>query len=79
MIKKIKIELLYFSIILIVLALLQHPDLLTSPLKRIDIMVEKENYLHPLLWTSTVYFALGFVRLVIKYLLYLKNRIKNQL
>ncbi|QOY51680.1 hypothetical protein [Candidatus Sulfurimonas baltica] len=77
MIKKIKIELLYFLIILIVLALLQHQDLLTSPLKRIDLMREKENYLHPLLWTSIVYSAIGVLRLAIKSIFYLKNRNKS--
>lgn len=79
MIKKIKIELLYFVFILIILAILQHSDLLTSPIKRIGMIVERGNYLHALLWTSTVYLALGFIRLIIKYLFlfYQKKRGKK--
>lgn len=77
MIKKIKIELIYFILLLIILAILQHSDLLTSPSTRIDLMAEKENYLHPLLWTSIVYIVVGLIRLVVKYLFYLKNRYKS--
>ena len=78
MIKKIKIELIYFTLILILLAVLQHTDLLTSPLERIDAMTQKENFLHPLLWTSIVYLVVGLLRLILKYILYLKNRNKKQ-
>lgn len=77
MIKKIKFELLLFTLLLIVLALLQHSDLLTAPLKRLDLMADRDNYLHPILWTSIVYLILGFIRLIIKYLFYLKNRNKS--
>ncbi|MCW8894720.1 MAG: hypothetical protein OQK48_09330 [Sulfurimonas sp.] len=77
MIKKIKIELIYFTCILIILALFQHSDLLTSPLARIDAMVQKENYFHPLLWTSIVYLVVGLVRFIVKFLFYLKNRNKS--
>lgn len=77
MIKKIKIELLTFTLILIILALFMHQDLLTSPLDRFSLMSEKENYLHPLLWTFVIYFAIGFLRLIFKYVFYLKNRNKK--
>jgi len=77
MIKKIKIELLYFISILIILALFMHQDLLTSPLDRISLMNEKENYLHPILWTSIIYSIIGILRLVLKYAFYLKNRNKK--
>ena len=76
MIKKIKIELIYFTVILLVLAVLQHSDLLHSPLERINLMVEQGNYLHPLLWTFAVYAVVGLIRLIVKYMLYLKNRNK---
>jgi hypothetical protein len=66
MIKKIKIELIYFCAILLILAALQHSDLLYSPMARITLMAEKENYFHPLLWTSVVYVVVGFFRLVVK-------------
>ena len=77
MIKKIKTELIYFSVLLIILALLMHPDLLSSPLDRLQLMSEKENYFHPLLWASLIYMAIGLIRLIFKYLFYLKNRNKK--
>ncbi|MDD5373808.1 MAG: hypothetical protein PHO62_10340 [Sulfurimonas sp.] len=76
MLKKIKTELTYFTLILLVLAVLQHSDLLNSPLERVGLMAEKGNYLHPLLWTSVVYVVINFLRLIVKYLLHLKNRNK---
>ncbi|MDD3451973.1 MAG: hypothetical protein PHY84_07685 [Sulfurimonas sp.] len=63
--------------LLLILALLQHPDLLSSPLERAARMTEKGNFIHPFLWTSGVYLAVGLVRLVVKYALYLKNRKKK--
>lgn len=77
MIKKIKIELIYFSLILLGLAVLQHSDLLHSPIERINLMAEQGNYIHPLLWTFAVYIIIGLIRLIIKYLLYIKNRNKT--
>lgn len=76
MLKKLKIEFIYFTAILILLALLQHSDILTSPLDRIELMTQKGNYLHPLLWTSIVYLVVGLLRLVIRYIIYLKRKIK---
>lgn len=67
MINKIKIELIYFCVILVVLALLQHSDLLHSPIQRASLMAEKENYLHPLLWTFVVYVVVGIFRLIVKF------------
>ena len=74
MINKIKTELLYFSTLLIVLALVMHADLLTSPFERFTLMAQKENYLHPLVWTFLIYFILGLLRLIFKYIFYLKKR-----
>lgn len=75
--KKILTEILYFVAILLILALMQHPDLLSSPLERINLMAEKGNFIHPLLWTAGIYIVVGVVRLIVKYALYLKNRKKN--
>ena len=77
MIKKIKLELLYFSLLLIVLALSMHPDLITTPLDRLDLMNQKENYLYPIFWTSIIYTIIGVLRLILKYVFYLKNRNKK--
>ena len=77
MIKKIKIELVYFLVLLIALASMMHPDLLSTPLDRLQMMSEKENYFHPILWTSLIYMTIGLIRLIFKYLFYLKNRNKE--
>lgn len=75
--KKILTEILYFIALLLILALMQHPDLLSSPLERAARMAEKGNFIHPFLWTSGVYLVVGLVRLIIKYAFYLKNRKKD--
>lgn len=77
MIKKITTELIYFLAILLILSLLQHSDLVSSPLQRVDLMLEKGNFIHPLLWTSGVYILIGLIRLIIKYIMFLKNRKKR--
>jgi len=77
MIKKIKLELLYFSLLLILLALSMHQDLMTAPLDRLDLMSQKENYLHPIFWTFIIYSIIGIFRLILKYVFYLKNRNKK--
>ncbi len=77
MIKKIKIELIYFFSILLVLSVLQHSDLLTSPAQRASLMMEHGNFMHPLLWTFAVYIIILALRAVVKFLFYLKNRNKT--
>lgn len=74
MIKKLRTELIYFFAILFILALIQHSDLLSAPIARVDLMLEKQNYLHPLLWTLPAYIVVGVFRIIIKYMLFLKNR-----
>lgn len=77
MIKKIKIELIYFLAILLLLSVLQHSDLLSSPIQRASLMMERGNFLHPLLWTSIIYIIILALRGVVKFLFYLKNRNKT--
>jgi hypothetical protein len=74
MIKVISTELAYFFTILVVLALLFHGDLLTSPLSRLERMDQIGNYWHPFLWASVLYVLIGIVRLIVKGINKLKNR-----
>ena len=74
--KIISREIVYFVIILVVLALAMHPDFLHSPLARVEAIYEKGNFLHPLLWTSGLYLIIGFFRIIGKVLNKLKNRYK---
>ncbi|MBU0719768.1 hypothetical protein KJ877_00345 [bacterium] len=76
MIKKIKIELIYFFAIVFILALLQHPDLLSSPLERLQKMHQAQNYLHPLMWSFIIYAVLGIFRAIIGFVLHIKNKNK---
>ena len=69
MIKMIIKELIFFAILIAILALVQHGDLLTEPLERFSLMQEKENYLHPFLWVGIVYSVLLVLRLVLKFIL----------
>lgn len=73
-IKRILTELVYFIIILVVLALLFHSDLLTSPLLRFEKMSQIGNYLHPFVWSGLVYVPIAIIRLIIKAIKWLKKR-----
>jgi ABC-type multidrug transport system fused ATPase/permease subunit len=74
MIKRLRIELLYFFGLLLVLALVQHPDLLSSPLQRVQNMINSSNYIHPLLWTFVLYFIIAIVRIIVATIQRFKNR-----
>ena len=73
MIKIIKLELLYYVAIVVILALLQHPDLLTSPLTRLNQMQNTQNYFHPLFWASILYLLVGMFRGLFAVMSKLKN------
>ena len=77
MIKILKKETLYFLVILVVLALIKHPDLLSSPLIRLDLMLNAKDSIHPFLWSFVVYFVILLLRLVLKGLLGLKDKFKG--
>lgn len=74
MIKIFKIELLYFFAILVLLAFIQHPDLLFSPLERVGVMQKNENYFHPFVWSFFVYIAVAALRLIYKVITVVKNK-----
>jgi len=71
MIKILKQELIIYTALLTLLILLMHPDLLSDPTVRLAAMQQKENYIHPLLYTFFVYLILfffrGIISLVMKY------------
>lgn len=65
-----KKELLIFLIVFVILALIQHPDLLTSPLTRLSDLPTAGAYglgsVHPLVFALVGYLLLWIVRLVIR-------------
>jgi hypothetical protein len=62
MLRKIIKELIYYTITLVVLALLQHQDLLHTPLARIEKMQTAGNYLHPFIWALFIYTLIASFR-----------------
>jgi hypothetical protein len=78
MIKKIRVELLYYVVIVLLLAFVQHSDLLTAPIERFEQMQKHANYLHPFLYAFFVYIIIVFIRIVVKFILFLKNKFKEK-
>lgn len=78
MIKKLRTELMYFFAILVVLALALHPDLLSTPLARLEHMQNRGNFLHPFAWSFGLYIIVLLIRLLIKGISYLKNKVKEK-
>ncbi|MBA3024918.1 MAG: hypothetical protein FP820_00745 [Sulfurimonas sp.] len=74
MIQKIRTEIIYYLIILVLLALLQHSDLMFSPLERFTKMQLHANYLHPFLYAFIVYSVIGLFRGIAKFILFVKNK-----
>jgi hypothetical protein len=74
MIQKIRTEMVYYLIILVLLALLQHSDLIFAPLERFAQMQSHANYLHPFLYAFIVYGVIGLFRATAKFILFLKGK-----
>lgn len=66
-------ELAIYLIVLVLSAMLIHPDLLTSPLKRLDLMSERANYYHPFVFALAPYLVITLLRLLIQGLKKLAN------
>jgi hypothetical protein len=58
-------ELLIYLLTVAVSALLVHPDLLSTPLTRLEMMTDRANYYHPFLFGLGVYLIIGIIRLII--------------
>lgn len=71
MIKKfrlaIKKEVLYYLLILLILALVMHSDLLNDPVARLQTMDEKGNYTHPFLYAFVIYVTILIFRKIIDF------------
>ena len=57
-------EVVIYVVMLIALALIMHPDLLSSPSDRLALMQEKENFTHPILYSLIIYAVIGLLRLL---------------
>jgi hypothetical protein len=73
--QKVAKELIIYMLIFVTLALLMHLDLFTEPVSRFSTMLERENFYHPLVYTSIVYIVILFFRLFIKYISVILNKL----
>jgi len=65
----VKREILIYLAMLFVLSLVMHSELLGSPLLRFQMMQDKENYFHPLLYTFVIYSILFIFRKILDFIL----------
>ena len=66
--KELKKEIFYYLLTFIILALIFHFDLLSNPVARFDLMLEKENYSHPFIYSFVVYGVILIIRKTIDFI-----------
>ncbi|MGM0622978.1 MAG: hypothetical protein ACQESH_03055 [Campylobacterota bacterium] len=67
--KKIIKEVVIFIAVVLILAAVQHNDLLTHPMDRVEAMLHMGNYVHPFLWAILPYLLLVALRFAIAFVL----------
>ncbi len=65
--KAIKKEFFIYLTTLLVLIVIAHSDMLTDPMARFKLMSEKENYMHPLLYSFVIYAVIFVLRKTIDF------------
>ena len=76
MIKVLIREAVIYTVLLILLSFLMHPDLLYSLGNRLAHMHERGNYYHPFIYAFIAYVLLFFVRFVIKKVMFLVKKFR---
>lgn len=71
-------ESVIFMTLMAMLAVMMHGDLLTDPLTRYEVMMERGNLFHPFIWTALVYLALALIRGILKALMKLRARFQDE-
>jgi len=66
MIKIIFKELAIYIVLFIALAAAMHPDLFSAPMERLTLMTERQNYIHPFVYTLLAYLIICMFRLFFK-------------
>lgn len=75
MIPILRKELIIYALLLLVFTFLVHPDMLSNPASRFDIMKSRANFAHPLLYTGVLYFIILVIRMVGKWVMrFLKQK-----
>jgi hypothetical protein len=60
-----KKELLIYIVVVILSALVFHSDLFSDPAARLEMMSDRANYYHPLIFGLGIYVLIGLVRLIV--------------
>ncbi|MDQ7086008.1 MAG: hypothetical protein Q9M36_14340 [Sulfurovum sp.] len=67
--RAIKKEVVIYILMLFALTILMHSDILTHPLLRFEMMNDKENYTHPLLYTLIIYLPFLVIRKLLDFII----------
>lgn len=62
---------------LFVLIIIVHSDILSNPMARLDLMGQKENYAHPLIYSFAIYFIILIIRKTIDFIVGLFEKKKH--
>lgn len=76
MIKLLRTELIIYTALLTILIFLMHPDMLSDPTIRLALMQDKQNYIHPLLYTFIAYLIIFFIRAIFGFIIKLFKKKK---
>ena len=53
---------------LFLLIIIAHSDMLSDPIARFELMGQKENYSHPIIYSFVIYFVIFLIRKVIDFI-----------
>lgn len=73
----IKKEILIYLVMLFVLSMISHSDFLSNPFVRFQMMYEKGNYFHPLIYTFVIYSVIFIIRKVLDFVIGLFEKKPN--
>jgi len=63
-----KKELFIYIAMLVVFTVLMHSDILSDPSSRFQLMIEKDNYTHPFLYTAIIYSIFFSIRKILDFI-----------
>jgi len=61
-------EVLIYLVVVLLSALIIHPDLISDPVARFEKMIARADYYHPLLFGLGIYLFIGAIRLLVKWI-----------
>ena len=64
----LKKEFYIYLATLLVLIVIAHSDMLSDPIARFELMGQKENYSHPIIYSFAIYFVIFVIRKTIDFI-----------